>query len=93
MGWFETTSLNCPTLVNMKGDPPMDLERLNQQLENATELYRFSVNDLMDSFIRMDKGDRYHFLPEALDLMNRAAYYTFIEFQDNIMRYLREANK
>ncbi|WP_449354398.1 hypothetical protein ACUL41_14820 [Virgibacillus natechei] len=71
----------------------MTLKQLENQLDQAIESYRGEVVNIVDSFHNSNEKERQHVLPETLDDMNRQAFYTFYEFQKNIIKYLKEVER
>lgn len=68
----------------------MNIEDLDNELEQAISLYRLGMTSLIENFHLMTEDEQKYMLPQILDDMNRHAFYTFVEFRDNIMEYLKE---
>lgn len=71
------------------GGTNMDIEELEGQLNDTVDTYRSEVSTLMYDYASMDEEEKAFHLPNMLDHMNKHAYYTFVQFQENIIEYLR----
>lgn len=71
----------------------MKLKELEAKLDESVEMYAKEVNHILYNFYRMDQSDQEYFLTEAIDNMNRQAFYAFMGFKDHIIEYLEELEK
>ncbi|AXF57423.1 hypothetical protein [Salicibibacter kimchii] len=68
----------------------MTLEQLEQKLDESMQSYVENVVHRIYALHRLDEKEQKHHFASELDNISSQVYYTFVEFQDEIIKYLKE---
>jgi len=71
----------------------MELKQLEQELDDSLYVHHREVVGIVEKFHIMDKEDREYMLSEILEGINRQTFYTFLEYKNNLLKYLKELER